>query len=206
MKTLITLLGGMTAGIVAPINPTLEPDQIAALLSEANAKVLVTMKAFPKTDVAQLAAAAVAKAPSVETVIEVDLLPHLTPPLKWIVPLIRPKNPVNHSAKVIDFNTALAGQNGDKLDFEESAEDRFCAHFHTGGTTGMPKVVQHKQSGVLYNGWIGGTLLYTPDDVVFVPAAFVPRFCRLSDLGGLHVCRFPHGFADTSRISRRRCF
>ena len=168
-ETLITLMGGMTAGIVAPINPTLEPDQIAALLSEANAKVLVTLKAFPKTEVAQLSAAAVAKAPSVKTVIEVDLLPHLTPPTSWIVPLIRPKNPVTHSAKVIDFNAALAGQNGDALDFSESKEDRFCAHFHTGGTTGMPKVVQHKQSGVLYNGWIGATLLYTPEDVVLCP-------------------------------------
>ena len=60
-ETLITLMGGMTAGIVAPINPTLEPEQIAALLKEANAKVLVTMKAFPKTEVAQLAAEAVAR-------------------------------------------------------------------------------------------------------------------------------------------------
>lgn len=167
-ETLITLMGGMTAGIVAPINPTLEPEQIGALLREAGAKVLVTMKAFPKTEVAQLAAAAVAQAPSVETVIEVDLLPHLTPPLSWIVPFIRPKNPVTHSAKVIDFNAALASQNGDALDFVETG-DRFCAHFHTGGTTGMPKVVQHKHSGVLYNGWIGNTLLYNEDDIVLCP-------------------------------------
>jgi len=82
-ETLITLMGGMTAGIVAPINPTLEPEQIAALLHEAGAKVLVTMKSFPKTEVAQLAAKAVALTPSIETVIEVDLLTHLAPPLKW---------------------------------------------------------------------------------------------------------------------------
>ena len=46
-ETLITLMGGMTAGIVAPINPTLEPLQISALLRETGAKVLVTMRAFP---------------------------------------------------------------------------------------------------------------------------------------------------------------
>ncbi len=167
-ETLITLMGGMTAGIVAPINPTLEPEQIAALLKEANAKVLVTMKAFPKTEVAQLAAEAVAQCPCVETIVEVDLLPHLSPPLSWIVPLIRPKVTTEHSAKVIEFNSALASQNADKLDFEENG-DRFCAHFHTGGTTGMPKVVQHKHSGVLYNGWIGATLLYTSEDVILCP-------------------------------------
>ncbi len=167
-ETLITLMGGMTAGIVAPINPTLEPDQIAALLREAKAKVLVTLKAFPKVEIAQLAAEAVALTPSVETVVEVDLLPHLSPPLSWIVPFIRPKFPVTHKAKVIDFNEALASQREDTLEFAETG-DRFCAHFHTGGTTGMPKIVQHKHSGVLYNGWIGSTLLYTADDNVICP-------------------------------------
>ena len=59
-------------------------------MRETGAKVLVTMRAFPKTDVAQLAAEAVRQAPNVKTVVEIDLLPHLTPPLSWIVPLIRP--------------------------------------------------------------------------------------------------------------------
>ena len=54
-ETLITLMAGMTAGIVAPINPTLSADHISALLKEVNAKVLVTLKPFPKTQVAQLA-------------------------------------------------------------------------------------------------------------------------------------------------------
>ncbi|GLQ34680.1 acyl-CoA synthetase [Amylibacter marinus] len=168
-ETLVTLMGGMTAGKVAPINPTLEPEHISALLRETGAKVLVTMRSFPKTNVAELAHAAAAEAPSVETVVEVDLLEHLTPPLKWIVPLIRPKFEIKHSAKVIDFHSALAEQNGDALDFEESADDRFCALFHTGGTTGRPKIVQHQQSGVLYNGWIGSTLLYKETDVVLCP-------------------------------------
>ena len=168
-ETLITLMGGMTAGIAAPINPTLEAEQIAALLRETKAKVLVTLKAFPKTEVAQLAAEAVAAAPTVETVVEVDLLPHLTPPTSWLVPLLRPKVTARHKAKVLDFNKALAGQRGDALDFKESDEDRFCANFHTGGTTGMPKIAQHRHSGALYNGWIGAALLYKPTDVILCP-------------------------------------
>ena len=168
-ETLITLMGGMTAGIVAPINPTLEPSQIAALLRETGAKVLVTMRAFPKTDVAQLAAEAVRQAPNVKTVVEIDLLPHLTPPLSWIVPLIRPKNPISHDANVIEFNSALSKMNSDKLDFEEGQEDHYCAYFHTGGTTGMPKIAQHRHSGVLYNGWLGDAILYTEEDVLLCP-------------------------------------
>ena len=69
----MTLLGGAVAGIVNPINPLLEPEQIAAILRETKAKVLVTLKAFPKSDVAQKAAEAVRHAPGVHTVLEVDL-------------------------------------------------------------------------------------------------------------------------------------
>ena len=130
-ETLITLMGGMTAGIVAPINPTLEPLQISALLRETGAKVLVTMRSFPKTDVAQLAAQAVSQATNVKTIIEIDLLPHLSPPLSWIVPLIRPKNPIKHSAKIIEFNSALETMNSDELDFDEGQDDHYCAYFHT---------------------------------------------------------------------------
>ncbi|MEO0343239.1 MAG: acyl-CoA synthetase [Pseudomonadota bacterium] len=168
-ETLITLMGAMTAGIAAPINPTLEPEHIAGLLRETGAKVLVTLKPFPKTEVSQLAADAVAAAPTVETVVEIDLLPHLTPPTSWLVPLLRPKTTVTHKANVIEFNAALAGQNADKLDFTESDEDRYCAYFHTGGTTGRPKIAQHKQSGALYNGWIGAELLYKQTDNILCP-------------------------------------
>ena len=100
----LTLIGGSIAGIANPINPLLEPEQIAAILRETNAKVLVTLTGFPKTDLAQLAADAVAEAPNVETVLEVDLNRYLSPPKSWIVPLIRPKVNVNHSARVMNFN------------------------------------------------------------------------------------------------------
>ncbi|MEY2991441.1 MAG: hypothetical protein RI946_835, partial [Pseudomonadota bacterium] len=110
-ETVLTLLGGAVAGIVNPINPLLDPEQIGAILRETNAKVVVTLKAFPKTDVGQKTATAVALAPNVQAVVEVDLNRYLTPPKSWIVPLVRPKNPVSHSAKVYDFNTLLNAQN-----------------------------------------------------------------------------------------------
>ncbi|MCB2117551.1 MAG: acyl-CoA synthetase, partial [Rhodobacteraceae bacterium] len=43
------------------------------------------------------------------------------------------------------------------------------AYFHTGGTTGMPKVAQHKYSGMIYNGWLGGRLLFDETDVLICP-------------------------------------
>ena len=167
-ETVLTLLGGTVAGIVNPINPLLDPEQIGAILRETNAKVVVTLKAFPKTDVGQKTAAAVALAPNVQAVVEVDLNRYLTPPKSWIVPLVRPKNPVSHSAKVYDFNTLLNAQNK-TLDFEDVQDDRVAAYFHTGGTTGMPKVAQHLYSGMIYNGWLGHRLLFSETDNVICP-------------------------------------
>ena len=156
-ETALTILGGAVAGVVNPINPLLNVDQISSILRETNAKVVVTLKAFPKTDVGQKTAAAVAQAPNVKTVLEIDLNRYLTPPKKWLVPLLRPKNPISHNAEVMDFNEKLS-QHATTLTFEDIQKDRVAALFHTGGTTGMPKVAQHTYSGMIYNGWLGGTL------------------------------------------------
>ncbi len=170
-ETTLTLLGGAVAGIVNPINPLLEPEQIASILRETNAKVVVTLKPFPKTDVAQKVAEAVRHAPKVDTVLEVDLNRYLTPPKSWIVPLIRPKienkEQVAH-ADYLNFNRELAKQ-PTTLSFADSTQDRVACYFHTGGTTGMPKVAQHKYSGLIYNGWLGQRLLFTENDNIICP-------------------------------------
>lgn len=169
LETVVTLLGGAIAGIVNPINPLLEAEQIAAILRETGARVLVTLKAFPHTDVAQKAAAAAANAPSVRTVLEVDLNGYLAFPKNLIVPLIRPKNPARHTAAIRSFAAELARMPSDRLTFADSTGDRVAALFHTGGTTGMPKVAQHKYSGMIYNGWCGATLLFGEADVLLCP-------------------------------------
>ncbi len=168
-ETAITLLGGAVAGIVNPINPLLEPEQIGAIMRETGATVLVTLKAFPKTDIAQKAEEAVSHAPNVKTVLEVDLLRYLSPPKSWIVPIIRPKNPINHHAKMLDFNKEIGKYRGEALDFKDATTDRIAAYFHTGGTTGMPKVAQHRYSGMIYQGWCAAELLVSDQDVTLCP-------------------------------------
>ncbi len=167
-ETLLTFLGGAVAGIVNPINPLLEPEQIGAILEETGAKVVVTLKSMPKTDVAQKTAKAVALAPNVKTVLEVDLARYLTPPKSWIVPFIRPKFTPAPGATYKDFVAEMSKQ-PKTLQFQDATEDRVACYFHTGGTTGMPKVAQHRYSGLVYNGWVGNTLLYQETDVVMCP-------------------------------------
>lgn len=167
-ETAIATLGGMVAGIVNPINPLLEAEQIAAILRETKAKVVVTLRNFPKTDIAQKTAEAVKHAPGVRTILTIDLNRYLSPPKSWIVPLLRPKMEVNHHADVKSFNAEIAGQPG-SLTFEDRKADRVAAYFHTGGTTGMPKVAQHKNSGIIYQGWLGHELLFSEEDSVMCP-------------------------------------
>ena len=168
VETAVATIGGAIAGIVNPINPLLEPEQIGAILRETGAKVVVTLKSFPRTDVAQKTAEAVRHAPGVHSVLEIDLNRYLTPPKSWIVPLLRPKTPGRHHADLMDFTTALARQ-PKVLTFADSTGDRVAAYFHTGGTTGMPKVAQHRYSGMIYNGWIGHRLLFAETDTVMCP-------------------------------------
>ncbi len=169
METIVTLLGGAVAGIVCPVNPLLEASQISAILRETKAKVVVTLKAFPKTDLPQKVAEAVKQAPGVQTVLEVDLVRYLGGLKRVIVPLIRPKNPVSHAARVLNFQAEMARQPSDRLTFDDITTDRVAAYFLTGGTTGMPKVAQHRVSGMVYNGWLGAQLLFTKSDVVMCP-------------------------------------
>ena len=168
LETLFVLHGAMAAGIVNPINPLLEPGQIAAILRESRAKVVVTLRAFPKTDVPQKVARALEEAPGVETVLEVDLGRYLGPPKSWIVKAIRPKNPVGHRARVMSLAEGMAGQ-PERLTFEPPSADRFAAMFHTGGTTGMPKLARHRHSGIVYNAWIGASTLLDEEDVLLCP-------------------------------------
>ena len=168
IETFVTLIAGSVAGVVCPVNPLLDAEHIASILNETRAKVVVTLKSFPRTDVAQKMAKAIALAPAVETVLEVDLLRYLRPPKRWIAALMRPKNPIGHSARVLDFNVERM-RHGTDLTFTPGTGDRVAALFHTGGTTGLPKVARHKFDGMTYQGYLAATLIFDETDNLMCP-------------------------------------
>ena len=199
LETVVTLLAGAVAGIVCPINPLLDPVHIAALLRETKAKVVVTLKPFPRTDLAQKVAQAVAEAPGVATVLEVDLAPYLPFPKSLIAGAMRPKTTARHTAKVMGFAAAVARQSK-ILTFADPPADRVAAYFHTGGTTGLPKVTQHRVSGTVYNGWLGHRLLFRETDVILCPLplfhvfAAYPVMMSMIASGGHAVFPTPQGY------------
>ncbi|MEM6621857.1 MAG: acyl-CoA synthetase [Pseudomonadota bacterium] len=190
-ETVITLLGVMTAGIVNPINPLLDAEHIAGILRETGAKVLVTLAPFPKTDVNQKAHDAVAQAPNVKAVVEVDLKRYLSGAVSLLVPLLRPKLRPAPGAQRLNFAMEIARTNGSKLAFEESSDpERIGAYFHTGGTTGMPKIAQHKQRGMVYNGLGPALSLVDENSVLLCP---LPLFHVMAAYPMLMSCVFSGG-------------
>ncbi len=167
-ETLAAMFAAQTSGIVNPINPLLEPSQIASILRDADAKVVVTLAGFPKTEIAQNVAEALKTTPTVETVIEVDMRRYVSPPLSWLIPLIRPKIDRSHGKNVLQWDAAIAEHPGDKLTFDipPGGRERVAAYFHTGGTTGDPKLATHKIGGMIFIGHTVKEGVLTEGDVI----------------------------------------
>ncbi len=196
----VALVAGATAGIVSPINPLLNAETMAGILRDENAKVVITLAPFPKTDVAQRVADAIALAPSVKHVLQVDLRRYVDAAVRLLVPFLRPKMAARHDAEILDYATAIAREPAERLTFEETRDDRICAYFHTGGTTGLPKVAQHRASGILYNGWCGAAYMFDEDDVLICPLpmfhvlAAYPVFMSCLMSGAHFVMVTPQGY------------
>lgn len=131
IETHAVLWGAETAGYAVPINFLLQPDHIRGLLEASEASVLVTLGPHPQLDIWEK---------SLELKRQ---LPHLT--------LIRVAPPGSEPVDgVIDFITAVGSQPHDRLIFEQHGRgDDVAAYFHTGGTTGVPKLAAHTHNGQL---------------------------------------------------------
>ncbi|MDW7693028.1 acyl-CoA synthetase [Flammeovirgaceae bacterium SG7u.111] len=155
-ETFFTYFGGEAAGIVGAINPLLEPQQIADILNASETKVLVTLAPFPKTDLWQKVDSIRKQVPSLKTILTIDLGTHLSGIKKLIVKLVTSTKSIQKVAgqKVLDFHKTLKKYPKHKLDFDrEITPDTIASYFHTGGTTGLPKIAQHTHYNEVFNAW-----------------------------------------------------
>lgn len=119
------LWGGEAAGIVNPINPLLEPSTMREICQAAGTKVLVALGEIPGSDIWQKA---------------VEIRKGL-PDLKAV---IRVFGPSNEKEGIYGFDEVISKYNGDKLDSgREIGPQDICSMYHTGGTTGIPKLAPH---------------------------------------------------------------
>ena len=140
-EAFITLFGAEAAGIANPVNPLLEPHQIAEILQAANTTILVALGPVPGTDIWK----------------KVEQIRGKLKHLKAIVQVHGPGDPTK---KIYSFSDLIREQPSDKLvsDRQISGEQT-AAYFHTGGTTGTPKLVCHTHANQVYQAWACNLLL-----------------------------------------------
>lgn len=139
-QSYMVLFGAEAAGIVNPVNPLLEVGQIAEILKAAGTKVLVTLAPLPGTELW-------AKSQQVRK---------LVPGLKTVLQVL---GPGDEQDGVYPFDGLLDKYPADRLIGGRRIEaGEMAAYFHTGGTTGLPKLVRHTHRNQVSQAW-GVTLL-----------------------------------------------
>jgi fatty-acyl-CoA synthase len=131
----VTLFGAEAAGIANPVNPLLEPHQIAEILEAANTKVLVALGPLPGTDIWQ----------KVE---------QIRPQLRHLKAIVQVHGGGDPAKGIFAFNDLIGKQPADRLvSGRKIAASDVAAYFHTGGTTGTPKLVRHTHANQVYQAW-----------------------------------------------------
>jgi fatty-acyl-CoA synthase len=139
-ETHFTLWGAEAAGIVNPINPFLEIDHIRGILEAAGTKVLV---AWGRQDT-----------PGIWE--KVEALRGLVPSL---VAIVRVGGNDACPPWALDFERLSAAQSADLLAARSAATaDDTSSYFHTGGTTGTPKLARRSHRNEAANAWALATV------------------------------------------------
>lgn len=150
----LALWGGEAAGIVQPLNPMLTDEKIAAMMTLAGAKVLIAYGG--EGDVGYWSKALRLRA----------LVPTLT-----IVLRVAPKTEAPGAvgplpAGVVDLAERHQHPGDHLVSGRRIAASDIAAYFHTGGTTGAPKLARHSHGAQVFTAW-GSVQMQgiTPQDV-----------------------------------------
>jgi fatty-acyl-CoA synthase len=128
------LLGAQIAGVASSINFLLNEDAIADLLEAQNATVLVVASEAADRAIWTKATNVAKRVPSLRT----------------IFVLGKDSRSIGH---FLSFDEAIAGA-PDILEFQPSTDRQaVCALFHTGGTTGRPKLVRLTHGNQIHAAW-----------------------------------------------------
>lgn len=144
----IALWAAGIAGRACPVNPFLRPDHLGSLMKAANVKVAVVLGMNSELQIWPDVIGTLREA-GIKTVLETDS---------------DSPSPGSDGS----FEALFAAEPGDQLTFgPEPSPDDVAAYFHTGGTTGTPKLAQHLHGNQAFVG-LGASLMYdlTPEDVM----------------------------------------
>ncbi|MEM7427556.1 MAG: AMP-binding protein, partial [Pseudomonadota bacterium] len=148
----LALWGGEAAGIVNPLNPLLAEDKLVELMLASKTKVLIAWRDETEGNYWQKALAAAAQVEGLEAVLRVGP----RPPGGTL--------PKDFAKDVFGFQELLAAQPDDRLvSGRRILPGDTAAYFHTGGTTGSPKLAMHTHGNQVFTAWASVKMLGISD-------------------------------------------
>jgi fatty-acyl-CoA synthase len=140
-QSFFTLFGAEAAGIANPVNPLLEAHQIAEILEAAGTKVLVALGPTEGVDIW-------------------NKVVKVRSQLKRLKAIVQVNGPGDEANAIYSFDALISKQPADRLvSGRQIAGSDVAAYFHTGGTTGTPKLVRHTHANQVYQAWACNLML-----------------------------------------------
>lgn len=148
----LALWGGEAAGIVQPLNPLLTDEKLAALMTAGRAKVLIAYGSDAESGMWSKAMRLRGQVPTLTTVLRVA--PHDEAPGAAGVLPETGSDSATALPGVAEFDVLRAAQPADRLvSGRDIAPSDIAAYFHTGGTTGAPKLARHSHGAQVFTAW-----------------------------------------------------
>ncbi|MDO7867260.1 acyl-CoA synthetase [Nocardioides jiangxiensis] len=157
-------LAAQVAGIAAPVNPGLNPEHAATLLERSGTAVLIA--AGPELDASIWTTALdIARSGGVSVLLALRPTDATGP---------APDLPAVEGVLCVYLDDLAAVQAASAFAGQEPAADDIASVFHTGGTTGIPKLAAHTHANEVADAWmIAANYLLDDDDAIF---AALPLF------------------------------
>ena len=149
LSTQIALWAAGLAGRVCPINPMLRSENVIALVKASGAKVAVVLGVNNDLDIWSRLVPALRESGCLTRILDCNF---------------DAATPGSDGA----FEVLLSKENGEALNFEREPDaDRIAAYYHTGGTTGAPKLALHTHRNQAFVGRSAAALYdLGPEDVL----------------------------------------
>jgi fatty-acyl-CoA synthase len=188
-QTHFSLWGAETAGIANPINPMLEPTQIRDIMNAAKTKVLVALGEYPGSEIWP----------------KVDTIRREIPTLEAVVQVMGASN---EAEGIYGYDEVIDKYGADKLDSRRSIEpDEVCSMYHTGGTTGTPKLAMRTHMNEMFSAFVcsvplemhGGTTMMCGLPLFHANAPLLTGLAPFS-VGAAVVLLTPTGYRDPEVI------
>ena len=150
-QSFFALFGAQAAGIANPVNPLLSAAQIAEILRAANTKVLVVLGPTPGADIWEKVQRVKGELPNLKAIVVVG---------GAAAAGATASGTSSGGMAIVDYDAIIGSFPADRLSSgRHIASSDVAGYFHTGGTTGTPKLVRHTHANQVYQAWAMALML-----------------------------------------------